>query len=481
MTYLKKALFTTLVILASPAILANDLVLYDMTKKDPFTVNTQYPTYIENEGVDKLFDTSLQSKYISKYSQSWVSIQFERPKRVYEYVLTSALDAPKRDPKNWVLFGSNDGESWYELDKRNSITFSKRGQSLRFQVNDSLSFSRFKLDMKQEGTTAWGDSYLQLANFALISDTHLPIADFNVSQPVSTINQPIDIYANVANDPSKIIWSIPGATLFEAGNKAKAYFSKPGSYSVSLQAINTFGEDRVYRNNVIKVVDKSKPWVGHTTPKVKVVIEDSESAGAKRLLRLFPNIAQTIDRVTRDLAPLLYKNFAELPDFEQVTFTLKWMDTIAYRAGDDTNMEIAFSSKYITEKLAGKPDEDVRYELLGVLWHELTHGYQHFPKSVGYDDAGAHAFIEGMADLIRIQAGFHKTRSPKPSQSYLGGYTNTGFFLYWLSKEHDNFAYRFNKTAIELEKWRFDKAIKHVTGKDVDLLWSEYQQSLNSM
>ncbi len=143
-------------------------------------------------------------------------------------------------------------------------------------------------------------------------------------------------------------------------------------------------------------------------------------------------------------------------------------------------MEIVFSSKYITEKLAAQPDEQVEYELLGVLWHELTHGYQLFPKERSYSEPDVHAFIEGMADLIRIQAGYHKTRSPKPSDSWVGGYTNTGFFLAWLAESYPDFAYRFNQTAVEIEDWSFENAIKSVTGESLDELWSRYQSELTA-
>lgn len=481
MNHMKCKLLIAFSLFSCANALANDLVLYDITERDKFTYSTEHKTFVEGEAIEQLFDTSLNSKYISKHSKAWVGLSFEQPKEVLEYSLTSAPDAPARDPKQWVLYGSNDGKNWQELDARNDIIFTKRTETQRFSIKTAESFKHYKLHLAQEGKTSWGDSYLQVSDFSLYASTKLPLSDFHVKNAVTAINQPIDIVSTSANNPTSIVWDIPDAMVFTHGHKAKVYFSKPGTYSVTLNTKNAFGSDSHTQKNVIKVLDKSDPWKGLITPKVNLVIEDDSSEGAKRLLRLFPNIEQTIDRVTRELAPMLYKNFSQLPEFDQVTFTLKWMDTIAYRAGDDTNMQIAFSSKYITERLRGKSDEVVKYELLGVLWHELTHGYQHFPRSVGYDNAEAHAFIEGMADLIRIQAGYHKTRKPTPSENYLGGYTNTGFFLHWLSNNHADFAYRFNKTAIELDKWSFDKAIHKVTGTNVDKLWEDYQSHLNTM
>ncbi|KAG6703110.1 hypothetical protein I3842_07G067200 [Carya illinoinensis] len=62
------------------------------------------------------------------------------------YELMSANDAPERDPKDWVVEGSNDGgSSWHLLDKQTSQTFERRFQRRSFKITSSgLLFSVFR-------------------------------------------------------------------------------------------------------------------------------------------------------------------------------------------------------------------------------------------------------------------------------------------------------------------------------------------------
>ncbi len=72
-----------------------------------------------NEGSLKLIDGDLNSKYLSGYEQPfWVTLEFEEEKVVSFYQLTSGNDAPDRDPRDWQIEGSNDGENWEVLDER---------------------------------------------------------------------------------------------------------------------------------------------------------------------------------------------------------------------------------------------------------------------------------------------------------------------------------------------------------------------------
>ena len=474
----KNNLIMLLAAVCSQAVLAKDIVLYDITDKESFTVQAQHPAFVENESVEQLFDSSIHSKFLSDKSQTWVQIDFKGAFQIHQYSLTSAGDAPARDPKHWQVKGSVDGKNWFLLDTQTEQSFDSRAQTKTYTVANSQQAKHVRFELKQQGTTKWGDSYLQVADIGLFAATDLPLASFELDKRIVRLNEEITITNTSDNDPDDVEWIIPGAKIKHVGNDVKARFTKPGSYSVTLKTKNSTGTDSITQKNVIKAMDINRPWAGLQLPKVVVKLEDTESAGAKRLIKLLPNIEQAINEVTHDLVPMLYKNFTEVPEFEQVTFRLKWMDTLAYRAGDYSNMEIAFSSKYITERLANKPDEQVTYELLGVLWHELTHGYQLFPQSATGSPEETHAFIEGVADLIRINAGFHKTRSPEPSETWLGGYTNTGFFLSWLSKRYEAFEHQFNATATELPDWTFAAAIEYVTGEKVEKLWQEYQAEL---
>ncbi len=99
--------------------------------------------------------------------------------------------------------------------------------------------------------------------------------------------------------------------------------------------------------------------------------------------------------------------------------------------------------------LADQPDDAVKYEIYGVFWHELVHGYQSRPETIKDLYSSGHdyyAFLEGVADLVRIRDRNHLIRSPdtgsinrqtQVNNRYLSGYTTTVFFLNWIVDNYD--------------------------------------------
>ncbi|KAG9439809.1 hypothetical protein H6P81_019974 [Aristolochia fimbriata] len=61
------------------------------------------------------------------------------------YELMSANDAPERDPKEWILEGSEDGgQNWTQLDKQTAQLFEKRFERKMYQVNVSKQSNMFR-------------------------------------------------------------------------------------------------------------------------------------------------------------------------------------------------------------------------------------------------------------------------------------------------------------------------------------------------
>src|SRR5439155_987604 len=61
--------------------------------------------------------------------QSWIQYQYGGGRQYVDtnYTITSANDAPDRDPYNWALLGSNDGgTNWVTLDTRTGQVFGSR-------------------------------------------------------------------------------------------------------------------------------------------------------------------------------------------------------------------------------------------------------------------------------------------------------------------------------------------------------------------
>ncbi len=67
------------------------------------------------------------------------------------YVITSAADASAADPRDWVLQGSNDGDTWQQLDSRTGIAFASRGEAKEFAFTNATEYSLYRLTFTAPG------------------------------------------------------------------------------------------------------------------------------------------------------------------------------------------------------------------------------------------------------------------------------------------------------------------------------------------
>ena len=76
-------------------------------------ITVQYSDFPSGESPENLFDGSPNSKYLTFHSEGWIQYEFANGASyiIDRYVLTSANDDEKRDPKNWTFSGSNDGKN----------------------------------------------------------------------------------------------------------------------------------------------------------------------------------------------------------------------------------------------------------------------------------------------------------------------------------------------------------------------------------
>ncbi len=109
-------------------------------------------------------DGAAQTKWCVPGARPAVTWQVELPEpvAVSAYTLTSADDVPERDPQEWVLEGSADGQAWNALDRRTfDKPFEQRFQAKRFELAQPAAcrFYRFTFTPR--------DAYFQVAEIAL--------------------------------------------------------------------------------------------------------------------------------------------------------------------------------------------------------------------------------------------------------------------------------------------------------------------------
>src|SRR5690606_19741003 len=107
----------------------------------------------------------------------------EEPVALVEYSLTSANDSPGRDPRDWTIQGSTDGQTWVDVDSRTGETFSQRFQRRTFSVGSETEYGWYRLVV----TANSGDSEVQLAELSLFGpdsveqpDEEIPVTERTV-------------------------------------------------------------------------------------------------------------------------------------------------------------------------------------------------------------------------------------------------------------------------------------------------------------
>ncbi|MFI9815375.1 GH92 family glycosyl hydrolase [Saccharothrix variisporea] len=104
--------------------------------------------YVEaGEVKENLVDGNTASKWLTFTRTGWVRFTFAEPVAVQRYALTSANDAPERDPRDWTLRGSNDGTTWTALDTRAGEAFTERFQTKTYDTANTTAFRLYQLDI----------------------------------------------------------------------------------------------------------------------------------------------------------------------------------------------------------------------------------------------------------------------------------------------------------------------------------------------
>jgi hypothetical protein len=135
----------------------------DITNVSGGTISAQYQTGSPaGEEYTRLTDNNVNTKYLTFHASGWVRYQAPGSYILNGYRITSANDAPERDPLSWTLQGSNNGVHWSTLDTRNNQDFPNRLQTRSFNFNNNRCFMHYRLNMKNNS-----GNILQLAEIEL--------------------------------------------------------------------------------------------------------------------------------------------------------------------------------------------------------------------------------------------------------------------------------------------------------------------------
>lgn len=118
------------------------------------------------EDKTKAFDNSASTKWlVTNTSSAWISYRFTGGNKYFitKYAIVSGNDDPERDPKNWELQGSNDGEEWDVLDRRTDEVFYGRKLKRIFEFEPEKAYEYYRLFITENS----GGTHTQLSEIQL--------------------------------------------------------------------------------------------------------------------------------------------------------------------------------------------------------------------------------------------------------------------------------------------------------------------------
>ena len=423
------------------------------------------------EGVGNLSDGNPMTKFLGFGSSMWASFDAGEPEVVSRYAITSANDAPERDPKSWILAGSNDGVTWVPLDVHIGEDFAARFERHEFSIENHDFYRYYLLRMENHtgGVTQVGELELYGETPFTQAASAPPAAASGLTATAASHSQ-IDLsWQDNAGDETlfRIDQSSDGRTFTPVG------YAPADATGFSVRGLPA-GQSRTFRVVAMNAAGASAPSgaAGARTlaPPAGSPQNDGSVSYSQGGYTLVMNVKDPatpesmVDRMVQEFFDVYPAQAAAYnpgaSHTVNVTFDPNY-DGVAYATGAST---IVISSHWA----AGSPDD------VDVVAHEGFHLVQAYnnPNAPGWA-------VEGLADYARYSFG---TLNPggcwtmqhyQPGQNYTDAYGVTASFLLWLTQNvRPTIAPELDQA---LRGNQYDASFwTSRTGKTVDQLWQAY-------
>ncbi|KAI0274967.1 plant basic secretory protein [Gloeopeniophorella convolvens] len=202
-------------------------------------------------------------------------------------------------------------------------------------------------------------------------------------------------------------------------------------------------------------------------PTISLQIDDLSHPGSKLFLSSV-DPTQVIHDAVVAVLQWLYVTPDDAPkDVRTIQLIVRPMEGVAYTTGSETAKEIHFACQHIVNCADRCADE-----ICGVLTHEVVHCFQY-----NFQGSCPSGLIEGIADWVRLRAGFVPPHWTAGGKRWDAGYQVTGYFLQWLTERYgEGVVQEINGTMKDAP---YDELVfKTVTGRKVGKLWKLYKEHL---
>ena len=268
----------------------------------------------------------------------------------------------------------------------------------------------------------------------------------------------------------------------------KKYFVYAVSMLIVAAGCNTQPKQEQAKAETVPASEVEDVWKDYDTGKVLFEDKAPDTEGSKIYHRIVTDPESYIQEQARTVLATLYDSPEDsIAPVYEIHYTLEDIKGVSAKGGDHGNISIFYSTQHIEKSFADQDTAKLFFETRGVLLHELTHAYQLEPQGIGnYGNSKVFwAFIEGMADAVRVaNGGFHGEADRPKGGNYMDGYRTAGYFFVWLRDNKDkDFLRKFNRSTLEVVPWSFDGGIKYALGEqyNVDDLWHEYQVAVGDI
>ena len=149
----------------------------DLTTTEGGQLTTSHQGVNSAEAPAMAIDNNLTTKFCANINPAgtvWLRYRLREPIVLTSYSISSANDAPERDPRTWRLQGSSDGRTWTDLDSRTDELFPSRYLTRTYDVQPAdTAFTWFRLYVQQRRDAA--STVFQLSEWQLFG--HVPEPD----------------------------------------------------------------------------------------------------------------------------------------------------------------------------------------------------------------------------------------------------------------------------------------------------------------
>ena len=175
------------------------------------------------QGFSCLFDGDVSTKYLTRSNQAKITFALNKAAVIKRYAITSANDHEPRDPKDWILSGSNDGNSWVELDRRTGEDFAGRFTVNEYRISQPASYLWYKLEITDNhGKDAVGLTIVQMAELTLYTTEE---NSGSGSTEEIDPNSPFSVVESTVKGTTEISQAEGKKNLFDGQEATKAVFS----------------------------------------------------------------------------------------------------------------------------------------------------------------------------------------------------------------------------------------------------------------